>query len=235
MVEAALGWLSVAALFILGLVTRLLLAVMVLAVVVLPIAGFVMAWRGAGQLADWLMGLRRLGHVAWRRGLYYTPGHMWLKPAGARTVRVGLDDVAQRVLPDITAVHLPMEGASVRQGDPLGRIQCASGAITLRAPIGGTIAAVNTRLQRLPALLHRDPYRRAWMVDVVPQDAGFREFATGEVARKWLALEDQRLTGFFERQLGLAAADGGELIVPPDQLLTPDQWESIRTGFLDAA
>ncbi|HVL69314.1 MAG TPA: glycine cleavage system protein H [Vicinamibacterales bacterium] len=234
MFEAAIGWLSMVVLFLAGLVARVLLALLVIAAVVAPIAGLLYAWRGGRAVADRVAGLQRLGHVLWRRGCYYTPGHLWLKPARARAVRVGLDDVAQRVLPDVTVVELPLAGTHVRQGEAIGRIECAGGAVTVRAPVAGTITAVNGRLQRTPRLLHADPYRRAWMVQMTPADERYRDFRTGDRARTWLAAEDQRLARFFEQQLGVAAADGGDLILPPQKLLTPAQWEAIRTEFLES-
>jgi glycine cleavage system H lipoate-binding protein len=235
MFETAIGWLSSVALFMLGLIARVLLAVLVIVAIVLPMAAMLYLWKGMAFAADRALGLQRLGHVIWRRNCYYTPGHLWLKPNGAARLLVGLDDLAQRVLPDVAAVHLPMQGAAVRTGDPLGRIQCASGAVELRAPVDGRVRAVNQRLERNPSLIHSDPYRHGWMIELQPSDDRYRSFAFGNIARKWLAAEDVRLASFFERQLGVAAADGGELLLPPHKLLTPEQWDTIRSSFLDAA
>jgi glycine cleavage system H lipoate-binding protein len=235
MFEAAIGWLSLVGLLLVGLIARVLLAILIIAAIVTPIAAVFYAWRGVRALADHLVGLRRVGHLRWRDGCFYTPGHLWLRPAGEQVLRVGIDDLARRVLPDVDAVQLPSEGTTVRAGDPIGRIQCAGGGVTLRAPIGGTIKAVNPQLQRQPELLHADPYRRAWMIELRPENTQYRRFAAGQTARSWLAAEDQRLSSFFERQLGIAAADGGELILPPHKLLTPAQWEAVRAYFLDAA
>jgi glycine cleavage system H lipoate-binding protein len=235
MFDTAIGLLTSIALFLIGLIARVLLAVLVIAAIVLPMAAALYLWRGFGWAADRALGLQRLGHLVWRRTCYYTPGHLWLKPHGARRLLVGLDDLAQRVLPDIAAVHLPVPGVAVRAGEALGRIQCTSGALEIHAPIDGEIKAVNAALQRDPSLLHEDPYCAGWMVELQPRDEGYRNFAFGAVARKWLASEDLRLTSFFERQLGVAAAEGGELLLPPHKLLTPAQWDSIRTSFLDAA
>ena len=235
MFETVIGLLQGITLFLGGLLARVLLAVLVIAAVVLPMAVALYLWKGYAWTAERALGLRRLGHLMWRRTCYYTPGHLWLRPTGARRLLVGLDDVAQRVLPDIAAVHLPAPGIAVRAGEPLGRIQCTSGALEIHAPVAGEIKAVNVELQRDPSLLHADPYRSGWMVELQPVDDQYRGFAFGEVARKWLVSEDLRLTSFFEQQLGVAAADGGELLLPPHKLLTPAQWESIRTSFLDAA
>jgi glycine cleavage system H protein len=235
MFDTTIVWLSTVLVVLVGLVARVLLAVLVITAVAVPLAGLIYLWKGTAALLDRVIGIRRLGHVLWRRGCYYTPGHMWLRPEGARLLKVGLDDVAQRVLPDVRSVHLPAEGTAIRQGQEIGRIDCDGGAVTLRAPVAGVIRAVNTRLLQEPSLLHDDPYRRGWMLELTPEDDRYKEFASDSIAPRWLAAEDQRLARFFEQQLGIAAADGGELVLPPHQLLTRQQWEEVRQGFLDAA
>lgn len=234
MFETLIAWLATVAVVLVGLVARALVAVLIISAIVLPMAALLYMWKGATALGDRVSGLKRLGHLLWRRGCYYTPGHLWLKPTGDTAVRVGVDDLAQRVLPDVASVHFLDRGTAVRVGDAFGRVECAGGGVTLKSPIDGTIRAINERLLRRPAMLHSDPYRRAWMVEIEPADDRFKNFACGEDAQQWLEVEDQRLTRFFEQQLGVAAADGGELILPPHKLLSPWQWEAIRVGFLDA-
>lgn len=232
MLETAIAWLATVAVALVGLVARALLAVFIIGALVVPLALIVIGWEQGRRLANRLAGLRRVGHVFQRAGCYYSPGHLWLRPRRAGAVRVGVDDVAHRVLPDIGSIRLAAEGTHLDAGDPLARIDCASGTVTLRAPVGGTVASVNGRLERQPALLHADPYRRAWLVDLRPDDRGYEELPSGEEARRWLTIEDARLTDFFERELGIAAADGGELILPPRALLTPEQWQAARAAFL---
>jgi glycine cleavage system H protein len=224
--------LSTVAVFLVGLIARAALAILVLAAIVVPLAAAVVVWNWLVRLADRVAGLGRVGHLAWRTGCYYTPGHFWLRPDNHGTLRVGLDDLAQRLLTHIGAIDLPLAGTAVRQGEPLGTIRCGDGSVLLRAPVTGTVAAVNDRLERSPSLLHRDPYRRAWMVDIRPERDAYRTLPIGERARMWLAREDERVTAFFEHRLGVAAADGGELILPPHKILTPADWEALTAEFL---
>jgi glycine cleavage system H protein len=233
MLESAIAGVATLAVLLIGLVVRALLAVLIIGALLVPLALLVLGWEGGVRLFDRLAGLQRLGHVRWRRGCYYTPGHLWLRPRPAGVLRVGLDDVAHRVLPDIASVRLPAPGERLHAGQPLGQIHCSSGTVTLRAPVAGIVANVNERLAERPSLLHADPYRRAWLVEVDPHDDTYRSLPTGERARRWLTAEDARLTEFFEHQLGIAAADGGELIVPPHTLLTADQWQAARSAFIE--
>src|SRR6266542_1113339 len=118
---------------------------------------------------------------------------MWLRPMRAEAVRVGVDDIAQRVLCGIGSIAMPEAGTCVRQGEPIANIQCGRESIVLRAPMAGTIAAVNPRLAHAPSLLHQDPYRRGWFVEIEPRDRWFDGLLTGNRARAWLASEEQRL------------------------------------------
>jgi glycine cleavage system H lipoate-binding protein len=237
MLDTTIALLQTALIVLVGLTIRALAAVAIIAAIALPIAGLLLAWQGLQRLGERASGLGRIGHLRWRRGNYYSPGHLWLRPRGGARVRIGIDDVAQRVLPEIEAVTVSATGAAVRKGDVLARIQCFRGSVPLRSPISGVIAAVNDAVQRSPSLLHADPYRRGWLVDLRADGSEHESLPHGTRARAWLAGEDGRLTEFLEHQLGIAAADGGELTVPPHRLLSPEQWEAVRRGFLaeDAA
>jgi hypothetical protein len=80
MLESALAGVATLAVVVIGLVVRALLAVLVIGALLVPLALLVLGWAWGGRLVDRLAGLQRLGHVRWRRGCYYTPGHLWLRP-----------------------------------------------------------------------------------------------------------------------------------------------------------
>jgi glycine cleavage system H protein len=233
MVEQLIGWLTPVLIFLVGLTVRALLLVGVMIVVGIPIVAALFGWQGVTWLADRALGLRKVGHLRFLETAYYTPAHLWLQERG-EAIRLGLDDVAQKVLPEIRAVALREAGTEVTKGEPIGEISCPEGVITIKAPVNGIIAVVNDRVIRQPVLLHRDPYR-AWLMEVRPKADGYTQWPSADRAREWLAEEDRRLTDFFEHQLGIATADGGELLMPAHKALTPQQWDTIRKSFLGAA
>lgn len=232
MLESTIALLQTALVFIAGLAIRALVALAIIAVIALPIAGLLLAWKGVQRLGERASGLGRVGHLRWRHGNYYSPSHLWLRPRATGNVRIGLDDLAQRVLPEIAVVTLPTAGTTVKKGDVIGLIRCFNGTVPLRAPLAGVVASVNDAVRRKPSLLHADPYRRAWLVEVRTDGSSHESLPSGRRARAWLAREDERLTDFLEHQLGIAAADGGELMVPPHRLLSPAQWDAVLRGFL---
>ena len=218
-----------------GVLLRVAVALVMLALLVAPVVAGVFGWHWLTVAWDRVVQIRRVGHLRWRRDSCYTPGHLWLRPMRHHTVRVGVDDIAQRVLPDVRSIALPAEGTRVLRGEPIADLSCGRGHVVLRSPVSGTITDANPRLAHTPGWLHRDPYGRGWVVDIETPEAGFDGFVPKGRASTWLATEEQRLTGFFERALGMAAADGGELMVTPPEALTDDQWRAIQAAFLDSA
>lgn len=227
--------LQTALIFVLGLLLRFLVAVAVLAIVVVPILLAFTGVRGLERLRDRVQGFTRAGHLVWRRGLSYAPGHTWVKEEGSRGLRVGLDDLAQHVLAGLRAIRIARPGTVVHRGQALAEVDLGDRSATIVAPVDGTVMATNTSLERDPDLVHRDPYRRGWLAMLAPLSADRSGLRSGELAISWLGDEDVRFASFLEHQLGVAAADGGEFIVPAPSLLQPDQWQALTREFLGTA
>jgi glycine cleavage system H protein len=220
-----------AGIVIVGLVLRLLLVLLGLAIIVIPILALFMALRLSGTLRERVQGFMRVGNLLWRRGLLYARGHTWIKEERG-AMRIGMDDLVQRLFPAPAAVRLAPLGAWVGRGEPIAEITVEGRRARIGAPADGLVVAINDEVERDPTLLHRDPYRRGWLAMIKPDRPEVPEVRTGAAAREWLRNEDARLTAFFETQLGVAAADGGEYILPPHTLLTRDQWRAVEREFL---
>ena len=152
--------------------------------------------------------------------------------AANSSLRVGLDDLAQRLLTGARAVRVAEPGTELHVGDTLAEVQLDGRQARIASPVEGTVMDVNDEVAGDAELVHTDPYRRGWLALVAPSGGEHRDLRTGQAARQWLIEEDQRLTAFFETRLGLAAADGGEFVLPPPALLTPEQWDEAVGLFL---
>ncbi len=106
MVEQLVGWLTPVLIFVIGLTLRALLLVAVMVVIGVPIVAALFGWQGVSYLMDRALGLRKVGHLRFLENAYYSPAHLWVQKRNADALRLGLDDVAQRVLPEIRAVSL---------------------------------------------------------------------------------------------------------------------------------
>ncbi len=214
-----------------GLAARIGIVALVMLALLVPVALVLGAARGVRAIGMWAGGYRAAGGLRFRSGLFYAPGHTWIRPEGS-WLRVGLDDLAQRLLPWAVAVELPGPGTKVKQGEAVARISAGGHQALVAAPVSGTVVTVNTSVAAEPTLVKSDGYGRGWLFAIEPEDAGWRKLPAGEAARGWLAAESRRLTRFYEHQLGFAAADGGELLAPPQSLLGETQWKALTKAFL---
>lgn len=230
--ETFTNFAETAAIAVGGILLRLLVAVVLLAAIAVPLAAFFKTFEWGRRVLERAQGLMRDGTVLWRQGLFYAPGHTWLAALADGSVRIGLDDIAQKVLPGARVLQLAPVGGEVKKGDALAMLEVGTHRFPVASPTDGRIVAVNDRVAREPELLHRDPYRRGWLAAVAPLSRSFERLPTGEHARGWMRAEDRRLNTFLETELGIAAADGGEWIVAPATMLSDEQFEALRREFL---
>jgi glycine cleavage system H protein len=218
--NAILEILTAVGVFVGGLAARLGIVVAVMLALLVPVllvAGAVRAFQAVRLRA---LGYRSAGGLRFRAGLLYAPTHTWIRPEGER-LRVGLDDLAQRLLPWAVAVELPRAGRKVREGEPVAVISSGGREARIAAPVSGTIVAVNPEVAREPTLVKSENYGRGWIFLVEPDARSWKSLPAGE-----------RLSRFFEQNLGYAAADGGELVGPPPSLLGDPQWKALTKAFL---
>jgi glycine cleavage system H protein len=218
-----------------GLLVRAGLLFTVLLVLAVPVLLLLSGVRAYGFLRRRAMGVARVDGLFWRQDLLYGDGHTWLKTEDGGKVRVGLDDLAQRLFPGPCCVRLPEAGSRVHEGDMVAEIGCGDKRTRIPSPVSGTVVAVNDALRRDPSLLHRDPYADGWMFAVDAEGAPEAPLRSGFSAREWLQNESVRLSRFLEQELGTAAADGGELLMPAPALLRTEQWDALTRSFLHSA
>jgi glycine cleavage system H lipoate-binding protein len=163
------------------------------------------------------------------------PNHTWVEPRRGGKLRVGVDEIAQRILPSATAVELPRPGMVVHRGDPIAVIRAGRRAVRIGAPVDGTVAAVNGRVRGNPALVKDQPYGDGWLFALEPENEAWKELPGGLDADAFLLSERRRLARFLEDELGIAAADGGHLVAPAPALLGDAGWRKVVGAFLGAA
>jgi glycine cleavage system H protein len=208
--------------YVFALVCLLLLSLWLIAVAV-----------DAGQVRvrQRAMGLQHLKGFLFHPALFYHPGHTWVRPLRDGTVRVGLDDFGRRLVGGVSKVVLPETGASVRQGEAAVQLRCGKKSAELLSPVDGEVTAVNERLVDEGRPLERDPYGKGWLYAARVPDRRFSTLPTGGEAGKWLERETERLFVFLHDELGMTAADGGELVSKPPRVLSEDQWANLVKAF----
>jgi glycine cleavage system H protein len=220
------------AVLVAGLAVRMGLLLLVLTALSVPVFLFLTGMKGVDALRRRLNGVMRIGHLFWSDNVYYAPSHTWVRPAGRQRVRVGLDDLAQRLFQAPMGIKLPAVGTVVRAGDAVGEIRTPRRRAQIVSPVSGTITRVNQAVREDVSLVHRAPYSRGWLFAVAPSDAAFEKLPSGKRAKNWLWDEEHRLSRFYEARLGAAAADGGEYVTHPPELLEDEQWAELTREFL---
>jgi glycine cleavage system H lipoate-binding protein len=172
------------------------------------------------------------GGYAWRREAFHAPNHTWVALRGPAELAVGIDSLAQHLMPSVTGVELPRPGAFVRRGEPVVVLHAGGRSMAVAAPVSGMVVRRNAHAERDPGAVKREPYGEGWLFSVAPADASYRSFPAAADAAAWLERERGRLGRFLEEQLGFAAADGGELVSPPLTLLTREGWEKLVREFM---
>ena len=125
----------------------------------------------------------------WREGRSYHTSHLWGRMMSRGRIRLGLDDVANRLLGEDVTWSLPVPGTTVSRGDPLAHASTGDTILTLPSPLPGRVCARNDALIRHPALALWAPYDTGWLVELrgeapLSPTTGF--LADADVIRRWL-------------------------------------------------
>jgi glycine cleavage system H protein len=217
-----------------GLLIRAAVALVFALALALPILLLTKAWELVKARRERRPEPEWAGALRFRPDALYAPGHAWLA-ASWRGLRVGLDDLARRIVGVPEAVTLPAPGARLRAGEPAVILRRGPRVAVLPAPVAGTVTAANDALLQLPALLAREPYGRGWLYRIRPAGGRPPSLPTGEQARAWLRAESARFERALERELGYAAADGGHPPPHAEAALDDGQWRRIAEEFLGTA
>ncbi len=219
--------------FVLGIVARFGLFLAMVAVVVVPALAIALIIRGREARRERALGVREIDGVPFRPDLFYAPGHLWLhRRGGGRGLEVGLDGIAQRLMPSVTAVDLARPGTRIARGDTVATLHGGGRALEIPAPIAGVVTGVNTAVVRDPGLVKREGYGRGWLLVMAPLDESFGELPRAAAAESWMRGEAHRWNRFVEERLGFAAADGGVLVAPAPWLVGEEGWRELTQAFL---
>lgn len=165
-------------------------------------------------------------------GLYYHMGHSWAAPEGGYTVKVGIDDFAQKLVGKIDAIHLPDVGTTLHQGDKAWALKVDSKTVEMLSPVDGKVVAINEKVVRSPEDINQSPYA-SWLLEV--ESPRFRvnknQLVSGSLAKRWMEEVREKLLSKMNYNLGLVYQDGGVLVDGMAKHLSKDNWDEIAKEF----
>ena len=103
--------------------------------------------------------------------LRYTKTHEWVRLDKNGVATIGITDFAQEQLGDLTYVELPGVGDNVEAQSEVAVVESVKAAADIYAPVAGTIAEVNKKLEDQPELINSDPFGEGWIYKLRPDDA----------------------------------------------------------------
>ncbi len=172
-------------------------------------------------------------------GLFLDRAHSWARIAADGSLRIGIDDLLAEVIGDVEGVEVPEKGAQVERGAPLFTLKLKDRELTVPAPAGGEVVAVNPHVLAQPWSVARDPYGVGWVAALWVRDhqEAIRPLRIGTSATAFLRNEFQRFVDFLTRTATPAAAavlaDGGVPFRGVGARLTDDQWDAFRSEFVE--
>lgn len=93
----------------------------------------------------------------------YTKDHEWVSIEG-NTATIGITEFAQSELGDIVYVDINTVGQNLNAEEVFGTVEAVKTVSDLFLPLAGTIAEVNSLLEKEPELVNSDPYGQGWMI-----------------------------------------------------------------------
>ena len=102
--------------------------------------------------------------------LKYTKAHEWVRLDDDGTLTMGISQFAQEQLGDVVYVELPPVGKTVKAGDNLVMVESVKSTGEIKAPVSGTVTAVNDRLTKEPETVNADPLGAGWLYKLQPEN-----------------------------------------------------------------
>ena len=93
---------------------------------------------------------------------YHVEHQVWARFEGRRA-RVGITSLGIRLAGEIYMCRPKPVGSAVEQGRSVAVVELAKSIVSVKSPVGGTVVAVNPKLESTPELVHRDPYGDGWL------------------------------------------------------------------------
>jgi glycine cleavage system H protein len=178
--------------------------------------------------------------IALPGGLFFHPGHTWASIMRTGLVKIGLDDMMQKLVGPIDGIQLKRVGDKIKQGEPVIAIRQGNRTMALVAPVDGVVSALNNEVVKDTSLLKQDPYTRGWLYQVKPTNLtkNITVLKIAESAKAWFSEEITRLRDFLsgvnveDKLVGQTLQDGGIPVEGVLQYMNEASWAQFEKEFL---
>jgi len=122
-----------------------------------------LADRVAERKDDVLLDVARDGTILRaKKGLHYSDDSLWFALEND-VVRIGVFDLAQRILGDVYLLDLVSAGVRVEVSDIIAELEASKKHLRIAAPFSGVVIETNDKLEVTPNMINEDPYGNGWL------------------------------------------------------------------------
>ncbi|MFN0186826.1 MAG: glycine cleavage system protein H [Aquabacterium sp.] len=146
--------------------------------------------------------------LAFPPALHYDIEHQtWARLDADGLVTIGITALGIGLSGEIYMCRPKDVGQVVERGRSVAVVELAKAIVAVKAPLSGTVLAVNPLLAAQPELVHLQPYDDGWLVRLRPQDwhGAAAGLVTGDAVQAAMAIHLQR---HRDEQADGAAGDG---------------------------
>ncbi|MEW6195292.1 MAG: response regulator [Bacteroidota bacterium] len=124
------------------------------------------------------------GEFAIPGGVFISEGHCWAAVSQDGTVKIGIDDFANKIIGKIDNINFPNLGMVVLKGQPLFTIKQGTKSVQFNSPISGQVKAINHELIDEIELLEFSTYDKNWIcvVDAEKLETELQQLKIGKSA-----------------------------------------------------
>ncbi len=103
-------------------------------------------------------------------GLFYSKNMLWIRPEQKGYVRIGINDLFNKLVDVIDTIDFPNPGMKVSKGQSLFVIKKDIHEIVVKSPISGTVYSSNFNIRQDLNVLKHDCYSQHWFCSIVPDN-----------------------------------------------------------------
>ena len=167
-------------------------------------------------------------------GVFLQPSFTWSKILDSGHVLIGVHPVLMGLIGDPDAIKTLPESKKVKKGEPLLEIHKDSKILRVKAPVAGTITAINQNFEETSW----DNLGGTWLYTLKPEkiSSEISNWLIADKSSEWLQGKFQLMTNFFmqslpQKKLGLTMTDGGELPVGVLSQFDKKTWQDFEKKF----
>lgn len=193
-----------------------------------------LAWAegSQGALSPKITAQQKSNGLYFPKEYYYHNGHAWAKLEEKDLVKIGIDDLTQKIMGSIDEIEPPALGKNLKQGEVVWKIRHGQRKLRQLSPLGGTVVEVNEKVKKDPSLMNRSPYEEGWVLKIKPKALGEELPKLMDSLQMKIHFDQLKATlrsSFNHETLGTVYGDGEEILSSAAERLDEKWWRILVT------